>query len=272
MTLPPGRARLATRPAPTGSGTFVITMGMVVVAFFAANAAVVPATTIRSTLRRTKSAASSGRRSGFCSRKPVLDGDILSLNPSKLAQLLPKRLQEDRATGSSAWIQETDAEDFPCLLRVTWTTSASSKDVEYEDQDIFFFMRFFSLLAPSPSLSNECHHDVRVQRQCFSATSLILRPSDGRRLGFGGFRVDAEEPYSTFPSGEESIEVKYSRSFARCSPQPIQPRAVVPENFLPAFLRHAIHLQKLFHRMRESPSRRADSRSRRRSCRRRSDR
>ncbi len=38
VTLPPGRARLATRPAPTGSPVFVITMGMVVVAFFAANA------------------------------------------------------------------------------------------------------------------------------------------------------------------------------------------------------------------------------------------
>ena len=51
--------------------------------------------------------------------KPVLDGDILSLNPSKLAQLLPERLHEDRATGSSAWIQETDAEDFSWLLRVS---------------------------------------------------------------------------------------------------------------------------------------------------------
>ena len=42
VTLPPGRARLATRPAPTGSPAFVITMGMVVVAFLAANAAGVP--------------------------------------------------------------------------------------------------------------------------------------------------------------------------------------------------------------------------------------
>ena len=67
MTLPPGRARLATKPAPTGSAALAITMGMVVVAFFAANAVGAPVTTIRSTLRRTKSAASSGRRSGFCS-------------------------------------------------------------------------------------------------------------------------------------------------------------------------------------------------------------
>ena len=37
VTLPPGRARLATKPAATGSAELVITMGMVVVALFAAN-------------------------------------------------------------------------------------------------------------------------------------------------------------------------------------------------------------------------------------------
>ena len=67
VTLPPGRARLATRPSPTGSPAFAITMGMEVVAFFAANADGPDVATIRSTLRRTKSAASSGRRSDFCS-------------------------------------------------------------------------------------------------------------------------------------------------------------------------------------------------------------
>ena len=65
MTLPPGRARLATKPAPTGSPPLALTMGMVVVAFFAANAGGGDATTIRSTLRGTRSAASSGRRSSF---------------------------------------------------------------------------------------------------------------------------------------------------------------------------------------------------------------
>jgi len=50
--------------------------------------------------------------------KPVLDGDILSLDPSKLAHLLPERLQKPCHTRSSAFIQETHAEDFPCLLRL----------------------------------------------------------------------------------------------------------------------------------------------------------
>ena len=65
VTLPPGRARLATKPSPTGSPAFVITMGIEVVAFFAANANGTPVTTIKSTLRRTNSAARLGRRSFF---------------------------------------------------------------------------------------------------------------------------------------------------------------------------------------------------------------
>jgi hypothetical protein len=50
--------------------------------------------------------------------KPILDGDILPLDPSKLAHLLAERLQEPCHTRSSAWIQETYAGDFPRLLRV----------------------------------------------------------------------------------------------------------------------------------------------------------
>ena len=97
VTLPPGRARLATKPAPTGSPALVITIGMVVVALLAANAAGVPEATIRSTLRRTKSAASSGRRSGFCSANRYSMVIFFPFNPAKLAQLLPERVQEDRA-------------------------------------------------------------------------------------------------------------------------------------------------------------------------------
>ena len=48
----------------------------------------------------------------------IYDDDIFSLNPSKFAQLLPERVHEDRATGSSASIQEADAENFSRLLRL----------------------------------------------------------------------------------------------------------------------------------------------------------
>jgi hypothetical protein len=116
VTLPPGRARVAIKPVPTGSPEVVITMGMKVVAPFAADGGGPPEVTIRSTLSRTRSAASSGRRSRSL-RESVLDGNILSLDPSKLFQLLPERVHEDRAAGSSAIIQKTYAGNFRRLLR-----------------------------------------------------------------------------------------------------------------------------------------------------------
>jgi len=49
--------------------------------------------------------------------KPILDADILSFDPSKLAQLLPELVQQDGHTRSSAPIQVTDTKDFSRLLR-----------------------------------------------------------------------------------------------------------------------------------------------------------
>jgi hypothetical protein len=61
--------------------------------------------------------------------KPVLDGDIFSLNPSKLAQLLPEGLHETRPTGSSACIQETYAETFfpPAARERSYQQQAASQ-------------------------------------------------------------------------------------------------------------------------------------------------
>src|SRR6516162_7848472 len=59
----PGRLRLATRPNATGSVPTVKTIGMVLVAAFAASDARVPLATITATRRRTRSAASAGSRS-----------------------------------------------------------------------------------------------------------------------------------------------------------------------------------------------------------------
>ena len=129
MTLPPGRARLATRPAPTGSPAFVITMGMVVVAFFAANAGGIPCDHDQINLKTNQVRRKLRQALSLLLGKSVLDGDILSLNPSKLAQLLPERLHEDRATRSSACIQETYAEDFPCLLRVGHTRQSEARTI-----------------------------------------------------------------------------------------------------------------------------------------------
>jgi len=57
VTLPRGRARLATRPVPTGSDAAANTIGMSAVACFAARVGGVPTVTMTSTLSRTNSAA-----------------------------------------------------------------------------------------------------------------------------------------------------------------------------------------------------------------------
>jgi hypothetical protein len=62
VVLPPGRDRLSTRPAVTGSVTPMKTIGMVVVARLMASAAFVVTATRTSGFWRTSSAASSGSR------------------------------------------------------------------------------------------------------------------------------------------------------------------------------------------------------------------
>jgi hypothetical protein len=57
VTLPPGRARLATRPVPTGSDTAANTIGMTAVACFAARVGGVADVTMTSSFSRTNSAA-----------------------------------------------------------------------------------------------------------------------------------------------------------------------------------------------------------------------
>jgi hypothetical protein len=92
-------------------------MGMALVAPFAANPGGSPVTTIKSTLRRTNSAARSGSRSSFCSANRYSMVIFFPSNPSKLAHFLPEWIDEDRHAGSSTSIQETYAEHFRWLLR-----------------------------------------------------------------------------------------------------------------------------------------------------------
>jgi len=64
VTLPPGRAKLAIRPVPTGSPAAPKTIGMTDVACLAATIASVADVTMTSTLSRTNSVAISAKRSG----------------------------------------------------------------------------------------------------------------------------------------------------------------------------------------------------------------
>ena len=54
---------------------------------------------------------------------------------------LPERLNEHRATGGSAWIEETDAEDFPCLLRLD--ERAKRKEHGAKSKELDFFLHVF---------------------------------------------------------------------------------------------------------------------------------
>ncbi len=62
VTLPPGRARLATTPEPTGSLSCPMTMGISLVAFIAGRVADEPPETITLAGNATSSAASAGMR------------------------------------------------------------------------------------------------------------------------------------------------------------------------------------------------------------------
>src|SRR6185312_5738820 len=87
----------------------------------------------------------------FLLGKSVRDGDVLSLSPSMLAQLLAERLQLNCATGRSTWIQITDAGDFPCLLRVSANNAKRQEHGAKRNADDFFlhgFVPVFSWLLP----------------------------------------------------------------------------------------------------------------------------
>ena len=117
VTFPAGRARLLTKPAPTGSAGFVITMRMVVLAFFTANVDGVSGTTIKSDLRRTNSAARSGRRSSLCSANRY---SIVIFFPSTHPNLRnsSRNASQRIALPEAVLGSRIDAGDFSCLLRL----------------------------------------------------------------------------------------------------------------------------------------------------------
>jgi hypothetical protein len=63
-------------------------------ALLAANAGPVPVTTIKINLKTNQVRSKLRQALKLSLGKPILDGDIFSLNPSKLGQLLSERIQE----------------------------------------------------------------------------------------------------------------------------------------------------------------------------------
>src|SRR5262249_53260762 len=102
VRLPPGRARLATRPSFTGSSPILNTIGLVAVAALACNAVCEPQAAITETPRRTSSPASTGSRSVWFSAQRY---SIAMFSPStKPASLRPWRnARSASANGSADW-------------------------------------------------------------------------------------------------------------------------------------------------------------------------
>jgi hypothetical protein len=90
VTLPPGRLKLATRPACTGSVPMLKTIGISVVAAFAARAAAtVSSTTISATRCRIRSSAAAGRQSvGVAVCPAELAGNVLAVDDPSFGESL----------------------------------------------------------------------------------------------------------------------------------------------------------------------------------------
>jgi len=84
VMLPPGRLRLETKPRLTEPPPVPNTIGIVVVAAFAALAT--PDGTITATWRRTRSSASDARRSDRLSAQPYTSATFLALAVAGLPQ------------------------------------------------------------------------------------------------------------------------------------------------------------------------------------------
>ena len=91
VTLPPGRAKLATSPASTGSVALTMTIGIVVVARLAASAGAWEEATITSTLLPHEVGGHLGEALGAAFGPAVLDDDVLAFDVTQLSQAVRER-------------------------------------------------------------------------------------------------------------------------------------------------------------------------------------
>jgi hypothetical protein len=108
--LPPGRARLATRPVPTGSIEFGSTTGMVLVALFTASAAgVVVTMEIEVCPCEPRGELGEPLRAAF--GVPALHDEVLPLDVAELTEMLKEALLDPQ-------VGDRDEADPPDLSRV----------------------------------------------------------------------------------------------------------------------------------------------------------
>ena len=104
VMFPPGRARLATKPDPTGSPSLPMTMGIVTVASLAERVAAGPAVTITSTLERASSAA-----------RLVTSFDLPSPNRYSITIFFPSKYPSSRSPSGMPLRGPRQQKRRPCL-------------------------------------------------------------------------------------------------------------------------------------------------------------
>ena len=109
VRLPPGRARLATRPSLTGSSPTMKTMGIVVVAALAANAAAVPpVAAITATCRRTRFGRQRRQPIDLILGPAVFDRHVLALDIAGVLEALAKSAQTVRERVRRSGVEKPD--------------------------------------------------------------------------------------------------------------------------------------------------------------------
>ena len=117
VILPPGRARLLTKPLPTGSPMAPMTMGIVVVAFCAARVAGVPPVTMTSTFRLYQFRRQVGKALVLVPfGKAPLDHQVLAFDVAELAHS-PRECTEvcrNRENPRDAAARKPTRQTLPC--------------------------------------------------------------------------------------------------------------------------------------------------------------
>src|SRR5262249_51138052 len=165
-------------------------------------------------------------------RESVLEGDIFPLNPSKLAQLLPKRVHKDRAAGAVPESRKPMRATFPVCCPSTEPQSA--KSMAQSARTVIFLSIFFSLFCARHSTFAPSH--LITLSALASTFGGFMRPiclaffrlmtnsnfivfSTGRSEGFALFRIlsttdatrwflsGASYPYDMSPPASTSVRL-----------------------------------------------------------------
>jgi hypothetical protein len=154
VILPPGRARLAIKPELTGVRGARDTDGNGRSCFFRRGGRRHSYNHNQFNLFTNQIRRKLGGALRLLLGKPILDGDILSLDPSKLAQLLPERFQENRAARSSAIIQKTDAKGLSRRLRQSHRPTQSECDTDGNKRHHYILDFRFWIVGPETRISH----------------------------------------------------------------------------------------------------------------------